>query len=172
MQICLFDPVLELVTPTTVAETGPASGAGTPVVTNAEGVVDASLLPADSIGITALTGAVVASGVGSVAAALSETGVEAGSYTNASFQVGADGRITSAESGTAGGVSVTKVELEPTAPGNFTVPHGLGVTPTLVTVQMTSDGNIWLQNTLRWDATNIYLTASDEDVTGFAACFH
>lgn len=58
-----------------------------------------------------------------------------------------------------------EIGLAPSAPGNFTVAHGLGNTPKLVLIQMTSGGSIYFQTT-RYDATNIYLTASDPAVTG------
>lgn len=50
-------------------------------------------------GITALTGDVTASGNGSVTATLSATGAGAGSYTNPSMTVDANGRITSISDG-------------------------------------------------------------------------
>jgi hypothetical protein len=53
-----------------------------------------------------------------------------------------------------------------TAPGNFTLQHGLGTTPISVTKTLTSGGDVWFQ-TNRFDATNLYVVASDINVTGF-----
>lgn len=61
----------------------------------------------------------------------------------------------------------TEIALAPGAPGTFTVAHGLGVIPRVVLIQMTSGGTIWFQST-RYDATNLYLVASDAGVTGVA----
>lgn len=62
------------------------------------------------------------------------------------------------------------VPLAPSAPGNFTVAHGLGGTPVAVVISMTSSGAIWLQSPVGYDATNLYLTASDTGLTANAVC--
>jgi hypothetical protein len=63
-----------------------------------------------------------------------------------------------------------RIALAPAAAGNFTVAHGLGAAPAAVgAVQMTSDGRIWWQ-TPAFDATNLYLVASDPGITGNAPC--
>lgn len=74
--------------------------------------------------------------------------------------------------GTPGGaaVAVYKVPLAPSAPGNFTVAHGLPAAPAFVLIEMSSSGAIWSQ-TPEEDATNLYLTASDAGITGTAVCF-
>lgn len=61
----------------------------------------------------------------------------------------------------------SQIPLAPGAPGNFTVPHGLGQIPTMVLINMTSGGNIW-QQAVPYDATNLYLVASDGGITGDA----
>ena len=66
---------------------------------------------------------------------------------------------------------ITNIALAPSAPGNFTVAHGLGAAPTSVVITMTSSGGIWLQSPIGFDATNLYLVASDVGVTGNAALF-
>ena len=67
--------------------------------------------------------------------------------------------------------AVTKVALAPSAPGNFTVAHGMSRAPVAVVFEMTSGGQIWLQNPTGYDATNLYLVASDAGITGNAVCF-
>lgn len=69
-------------------------------------------------------------------------------------------------------LTVTQIALAPSAPGSFTVAHGLGVTPMSAVIQMTSGGQVWLQAPTRFDATNIYLVASDAAITGNAVLFH
>ncbi len=64
-------------------------------------------------------------------------------------------------------VTSAKIQLAPIYPGNFTVAHGLGKSPTLVIIRMSSGGAIWL-DTPPYDATNLYLIASDAGVTGEA----
>jgi hypothetical protein len=59
------------------------------------------------------------------------------------------------------------IALAPGAAGNFQVAHGLGVTPTVCLLRMTSSGSIWFQS-LAADSTYIYLTASSSVVTGVA----
>jgi hypothetical protein len=59
----------------------------------------------------------------------------------------------------------TMLTLAPAAAGNFTLPHLLGRQPVGAIIYMTSSGAIWLQATL-WDATNLYLVASESGVTG------
>lgn len=62
---------------------------------------------------------------------------------------------------------IKEIALNPTEPGNFQVAHGLPTTPSAVAIEMTSNGQIWFQNT-RYDGTNLYLVASGYPVTGFA----
>jgi hypothetical protein len=64
-----------------------------------------------------------------------------------------------------GGVSVADVAFTTFAPGQFQVSHGLNVTPTAVTIEMTSGGLVWFQTT-RYDSSNVYLVASDTGLTG------
>ncbi len=58
-----------------------------------------------------------------------------------------------------------QVSATPTAPGNFTLQHFLGRTPVGGVIQMTSGGAIWFQSATMYDATNLYLVASDATVT-------
>ena len=66
------------------------------------------------------------------------------------------------------GAANAEIALAPSAPGNFTVPHGLSATPGLSLIQMTSPGAIWFQQPTPWDATNLYLTAAAGGITGKA----
>ena len=64
-------------------------------------------------------------------------------------------------------VAIIELSLAPSSPGAFQVAHGQAATPLLVTIEMTSGGSIWFQTT-RYDATYIYLVASDSGITGKA----
>jgi hypothetical protein len=56
------------------------------------------------------------------------------------------------------------VDVTAPAPGNFSIPHGLGQVPKLALIEMTSDGSIYF-TPVRYDGTNLYLTATDTGVT-------
>jgi hypothetical protein len=64
-------------------------------------------------------------------------------------------------------VTTTMVALAPGVSGNFTIAHGAAAAPTYVVIEMTSGGQIWFQSA-RYDATNLYLVASNHIVTGKA----
>lgn len=64
----------------------------------------------------------------------------------------------------------TEVSVTAVNPGDFSVAHGLGKTPKYAFIQMTSDGLIRFQ-TSRYDATNLYLNASDANLTCFVEVF-
>jgi hypothetical protein len=65
--------------------------------------------------------------------------------------------------------TATKIysHLSVTSPvaGNFTLAHHLGRAPLAAVIQMTSGGAIWFQSPTMWNATNLYLVASDASVT-------
>ena len=69
------------------------------------------------------------------------------------------------------GLTLDNVDVSSPAPGNFQVAHGLVQTPSAVVLQMTSGGLIWFQST-PFDASYLYLTASDAGMTAIAACFN
>jgi hypothetical protein len=58
-----------------------------------------------------------------------------------------------------------QVSLAPTDGGDFSVAHLLGRAPNGALIQMTSGGAIWFQSPTMYDATNLYLVASDAEVT-------
>ena len=68
-------------------------------------------------------------------------------------------------------VSVTPVAVTSPAPGNFTVAHGLGRVPGAAVFCPTSGGQIWFQSPTMYDATNLYLTASDDGITSLVILF-
>lgn len=57
------------------------------------------------------------------------------------------------------------VSVAPPNPGNFSVPHLLGRAPVGALVLMTSSGAIWFQSAPLFDATNLYLVASQGGIT-------
>ncbi len=63
-----------------------------------------------------------------------------------------------------------QVAFTTTAPGLFTLPHNLGVIPGSVIIEMTAGGAVWFQS-VRYDANNLYLVASDAGLTGYAVVF-
>jgi hypothetical protein len=68
-------------------------------------------------------------------------------------------------------IAQTQVAFTTASPGNFTLPHNLGVIPGSVIFEFTSSGSVWFQNPLKYDADNLYLVASDAGVQGFAILF-
>ena len=79
------------------------------------------------------------------------------------------GKVTTGSSAVTAVVQGTKVygkvSAAPGAPANFTLQHYLGRAPIGVVVQMTSGGAIWFQAPTMYDATNLYLVASDSGIT-------
>jgi hypothetical protein len=53
-----------------------------------------------------------------------------------------------------------QLNAAPGGAGNFTLPHMLGRTPVAAVILMTSSGSIWFQPSPRYDAVNLYLSAS------------
>jgi hypothetical protein len=82
------------------------------------------------------------------------------------------GKVTTSGTAVTAVVDATKVfgqvDIASSSFGNFTVQHYLGRTPKGVALQMTSDGAIWFQSPTMYDATNLYLVASAEAITGKA----
>jgi hypothetical protein len=62
------------------------------------------------------------------------------------------------------------VALATSAPGAFTVAHGMGAAPSAAIIQMTAGGQIWFQTPVMYDGTYLYLIASDAGLTGYAIC--
>lgn len=89
-------------------------------------------------GITGLIGAVVGSGSGTVTTTLSNSGVAAGTYSNPTIAIGADGRITSATSGSGGSTGTSL--LVPT--GIFTL-TGSGTNSLVLALVTQVAGTFW-----------------------------
>jgi hypothetical protein len=64
-----------------------------------------------------------------------------------------------------------QIAFTTSAPGNFTLAHGLGVVPGSVIIEMTSPGIVWFQTPIQYDSSNIYLEASSPGLTGFIIVF-
>jgi len=79
------------------------------------------------------------------------------------------GKVTTSASAVTAVQDATKlygqISAAPSAPGNFTLQHYLGRTPTGAVIRMTSGGAIWFQSPTDVDGTNLYLVASDAGVT-------
>ncbi len=97
-----------------------------------------------------------------------------GFYYNLTGQAGAAGdaylgRVTADSTHVTAAESATKVygevALEPAAPGDFSVAHGLGRVPKGASIRMTSSGAVWWQSSTGMDSTYLYLVASDAGVT-------
>ncbi|HEV2349008.1 MAG TPA: hypothetical protein VG028_04080 [Terriglobia bacterium] len=58
-----------------------------------------------------------------------------------------------------------RVAVAAGAAGNFSLVHNLGRAPLGVMIYMTSGGALWFQPANLFDATNLYLTASDAGIT-------
>jgi len=58
-----------------------------------------------------------------------------------------------------------RLAVSAAAAGNFSLSHNLGRAPLGALIYMTSGGAVWFQPTTLFDATNLYLTASDAGVT-------
>lgn len=72
--------------------------------------------------------------------------------------------------GLLGSGAPVEVSFGPTTAGNFTLPHGLAARPGVALVRMESAGKVWFQSA-RYDATNLYLTADDNGLTGKIVCY-
>lgn len=64
-----------------------------------------------------------------------------------------------------------EVQIATGVAGNFTVAHGLDVTPSSINILMTSPGVIWAQYPIGWDSTNLYLAASNAGLTALIYLF-
>lgn len=63
--------------------------------------------------------------------------------------------------------ATVSIPFDTAAPGDFTLAHNLGIVPTTVILEFTDGGTVWFQD-VRYDATNLYLVASDTGITGYA----
>jgi hypothetical protein len=79
------------------------------------------------------------------------------------------GSVTTDSSHVIAVASATKIHgrlaVNAAAPGNFSLLHKLGRVPLGATICMTSGGQIWFQPAPMFDATSLYLVASDAGLT-------
>ncbi len=64
------------------------------------------------------------------------------------------------------GAASAELAIPSTTAGDFSLAHGLPVTPSEAWIQITSNGLIRFQPS-RYDGTNVYLNASDDGLTGY-----
>lgn len=62
--------------------------------------------------------------------------------------------------------TAVQIPIPSTTRGDFSIAHGLGTTPQDVDIKIQSDGLIRFQSPTMWDATNVYLNASDDGLIG------
>ncbi len=82
-------------------------------------------------------------------------------FTTDTFQVFKDAGTAWIE--VTSGKPAAVLSATPSAPGNFSIAHGLSAAPSRIAILPTSAGNIWQQAAP--DDTNVYLAASDAGVT-------
>lgn len=164
-----FQPTGNYITSLTggVTATGPGAAVATLAIATVSTI---GAVKPDGTTIT-INGSGVISGAAQLL--LQTNGTNNGSQSKLNLKAGSNTTLTDDGTGgitiasTAGGLTPHQLTIAPSVPGNFQIAHGLGKTPSAVTIEMTSGGQVWFQAT-RYDATNIYFVASDGGLTGFA----